>query len=43
MMPAFGREVREPLPMRHLAEETYPNAERIRLVCDSLSNHSCEI
>ncbi len=26
--------------MRHLAEEVYPKAEKIRLVCDNLSTHS---
>ena len=26
--------------MRHLAEEIYPDAEKIRLVCDNLSTHS---
>jgi hypothetical protein len=26
--------------MHHLAEEIYPNAEKIRLVCDNLSTHS---
>lgn len=26
--------------VRHLAEENYPRAERIRLVCDNLSTHS---
>jgi hypothetical protein len=25
---------------RRLVEEVYPNAERIRLVCDNLSTHS---
>lgn len=26
--------------MNHLAEEIYPDAEKIRLVCDNLSTHS---
>lgn len=33
-----GREFAE--AVRHLAEEAYPDAERIRLVCDNLSTHS---
>ena len=26
--------------VRYLAEEAYPRAERVRLVCDNLSTHS---
>ena len=33
-----GREFAE--AVRHLAEEVYPNAQRIRLVCDNLSTHT---